>query len=100
LVVRRLRDGAVLSSRGEPAEPSVGVAKGTLRIGSIALSGQQTTLTYAEPGTWIGDISFIDGLPHTHDATAHGDRTLLAVRVELTRLVVLSRDTLQAIAQR
>jgi len=33
-----------------------------------------------EPGTWFGDISLFDGLPRTHDATAHGDTTLLVVR--------------------
>ena len=33
-----------------------------------------------EPGTWFGDISLFDGLPHTHDATTHGPTTLLIVR--------------------
>jgi CRP/FNR family cyclic AMP-dependent transcriptional regulator len=56
------------------------VARGAVRVSSVSLSGKQVTLTYAEPGTWFGDIALFDGLPRTHDAHAHGDTTLLVVR--------------------
>jgi signal-transduction protein with cAMP-binding, CBS, and nucleotidyltransferase domain len=56
------------------------VARGAVRVSSVSLSGKQVTLTYAEPGTWFGDIALFDGLPRTHDADAHGDTTLLVVR--------------------
>ena len=79
-VVRRLSDGALLSSRGAPAEEWCGVAKGAVRVSSVSLSGKQITLTYVEPGVWFGDISLFDGLPRTHDANAHGETTLLVVR--------------------
>jgi CRP/FNR family transcriptional regulator, cyclic AMP receptor protein len=79
-VVRRLPDGALLTSRGEAAAEWVGVAKGAVRVSSVSLSGKQVTLTYVEPGTWFGDIALFDGLPRTHDANAHGDTTLLIVR--------------------
>ncbi|HEY2925634.1 Crp/Fnr family transcriptional regulator [Piscinibacter sp.] len=79
-VVRRLNDGALLSSRGEPADEWCGVAKGAVRVSSVSLSGKQITLTYVEPGVWFGDISLFDGLPRTHDANAHGATTLLVVR--------------------
>jgi CRP-like cAMP-binding protein len=79
-VVRRLTDGAMLSSRGAPAEDWVGVAKGAVRVSSVSLAGKQVTLTYVEPGTWFGDIALFDGLPRTHDANAHGETTVLIVR--------------------
>ncbi len=79
-VVRRLADGAPLASRGAPAEEWVGVAAGAVRVSTVSLSGKQVTLTYVEPGTWFGDIALFDGLPRTHDADAHGETTLLAVR--------------------
>jgi CRP/FNR family transcriptional regulator, cyclic AMP receptor protein len=78
--LRRLADGATLSARGTPAQEWVGVAKGAVRVSSVSLSGKQVTLTYVEPGTWFGDIALFDGLPRTHDASAHGDTTLLVVR--------------------
>jgi len=78
--VRRLGDGATLATRGTAAEEWCGVALGAVRISSVSLSGKQVTLTYAEPGTWFGDIALFDGLPRTHDADAHGPTTLLVVR--------------------
>jgi len=78
--VRRLNDGATLAARGTPAEDWIGVAKGAVRVSSVSLSGKQVTLTYAEPGTWFGDIALFDGLPRTHDASVHGATTLLVVR--------------------
>jgi CRP/FNR family cyclic AMP-dependent transcriptional regulator len=78
--VRRLADGAALAARGSQAEEWCGVARGAVRISSVSLSGKQVVLTYAEPGTWFGDIALFDGLPRTHDADAHGDTTLLVVR--------------------
>jgi CRP/FNR family transcriptional regulator, cyclic AMP receptor protein len=79
-LVRRLSDGALMTSRGAPAEEWCGVAKGAVRVSSVSLSGKQITLTYVEPGVWFGDISLFDGLPRTHDANAHGETTLLVVR--------------------
>ena len=78
--VRRLTDGAMLSTRGGAAEEWCGVAKGAVRVSSVSLSGKQVTLTYVEPGTWFGDIALFDGLPRTHDSNAHGETTLLVVR--------------------
>ena len=78
--VRRLGDGAALASRGAPGEDWCGVASGAVRISLVSLAGKQVTLTYCEPGVWFGDISLFDGLPHTHDADAHGETTLLCVR--------------------
>lgn len=78
--VRRLADETMLSHRGEPAEEWCGVAKGAVRVSSVSLAGKQISLTYVEPGTWFGDISLFDGLPRTHDASAHGETTVLVVR--------------------
>lgn len=78
--VRRIGDGAPLTSRGAAAEEWIGVARGAVRISLVSLAGKQVTLTYAEPGVWFGDTSLFDGLPRTHDADAHGETTLLCVR--------------------
>ena len=77
--VRRVPDATTLSARGESAERWSAVAKGAVRVSTVSLAGKQITLTYVEPGTWFGDTALFDGLPRTHDATAHGDTTLLTV---------------------
>mgnify|MGYP000426165584 CR=1 FL=1 len=61
-LVRRLADGDPLATRGSAAEEWCGVARGAVRVSSVSLSGKQVTLTYAEPGTWFGDIALFDGL--------------------------------------
>src|SRR4051812_8258984 len=78
--VRRLADGAMLSSRGAAPDSWCGVAKGAVRVSSVSLSGKEITLTYVEPGVWFGDISLFDNFPRTHDSNAHGETTLLVVR--------------------
>jgi len=78
--VRRLPDGAPLAARGATASEWTCVARGAVRVSSVSLSGKQVSLTYAEPGTWFGDIALFDGLPRTHDADAHGETTLLCDR--------------------
>ena len=78
--VRRVDDGALLTSRGAPADEWCGVARGAVRVSSVSLSGKQITLTYVEPGIWFGDTALFDGLPRTRDANAHGQTTLLVVR--------------------
>lgn len=78
--VRRVPDGALVTTRGAPPDEWCGVARGAVRISSVSLSGKQITLTYVEPGIWFGDTSLFDGWPRTHDANAHGDTTLVVVR--------------------
>lgn len=78
--VRRVADGTQVAARGNAAQEWIGVARGAVRVSTVSLAGKQVTLTYAEPGVWFGDIALFDGLPRTHDATAHGDTTLLVVR--------------------
>ena len=97
-VVRRVADGAMLSARGAPAEEWCAVAKGAVRISSVSLSGKEITLTYVEPGTWFGDISLFDGMPHTHDSNAHGDTTLLVVRkADFRELLSLHTELYEAL---
>ena len=79
-VVRRVRHGTLLASRGQPAQEWFGIAKGAVRVSSVSPSGRQITLTYARTGVWLGDISLVDGLPRSHDANAQDDTTLAVLR--------------------
>ncbi len=77
--VKRLRDGDLITARGDTADEWMACAKGAVRVSSTSLSGKQITFTYVEPGIWFGDVSIIDGDSRTHDAYAHGDTTILCV---------------------
>ncbi len=77
--VKRYKDGELIVARGDPPEEWTACAKGAIRVSSTSLSGKQITLTYVEPGIWVGDVAIFDGDKRTHDAYAHGDTTLLCV---------------------
>ena len=86
--VKRFHDGELIAARGAPACVWIGCAKGALRVCSTSLTGKQITLTYVEPGLWIGDIAMFDGDRRTHDTYAHGETTVLRVsRGNLERLL-------------
>ena len=77
--VKRLKDGDLITARGDSPEEWIACAKGAVRVSSTSLSGKQITLTYIEPGIWFGDVAIFDGDRRTHDAYAHGDSTILCV---------------------
>ncbi len=77
--VKRYKDGDLLAARGDPPDEWIACAKGAIRVSSTSISGKQVTLTYVEPGVWIGDVAIFDGDRRTHDAYAHGETTTLCV---------------------
>jgi CRP/FNR family cyclic AMP-dependent transcriptional regulator len=96
--VRRFRDGQVICMRGDAALEWSAVAAGTVRVSGMTPGGRQTTLTYAQAGSWIGDVGIFDGGVRTHDATAHGPTTLLQVaRADLREILVLHVELYEAL---
>jgi len=77
--VKRFKDGALISARGDVPEEWIACVRGAVRVSSTSLSGKQITLTYVEPGIWFGDIAMLDGDQRTHDAYAHGETTIVCV---------------------
>lgn len=82
-VERRLGAGEMLFRQGDIVPPGqgafYGLAQGHLRISSLRHDGREAIFVVLEPGNWFGEISLIDGLPRTHDATAMSDVALLEV---------------------
>jgi CRP-like cAMP-binding protein len=77
--VKRYKDGELISARGDDSDEWIACAKGALRVSPTSLSGKQVTLTYVEPGLWVGDVSIFDGERRTHDTYSHGESTILCV---------------------
>ena len=77
--VKRLKDGDLITARGDPPEEWMACAKGAVRVSSTSLSGKQITFTYVEPGIWFGDVAILDGDTRTHDGYAHGETSILCV---------------------
>src|SRR6185295_18252062 len=78
-VVRRLRSGQRLFSRGDRPCGLYCVVEGAVRISGVGESGKEALLMLMEPPNWFGEISLIDGQPRTHDAVAEGATRVLQV---------------------
>ena len=98
--VKRFKDGALIFSRGDEPEEWVSVAKFAARVSSASLTGKQITLTYAEPGTWFGDVGLFDDDARTHDVYAHGDTTIICVsKTDFQRILQTHVEFYQALAR-
>ncbi len=83
--VRRFRHGETLCARGDEALDWSGVARGAVRVSGRTPGGKHVTLSYVQPGAWIGDVAIFGGGERTHDASACGDTTLVSVSREALR---------------
>lgn len=75
----RLRRGEMLFRQGDAPGGLYAVLRGALKISTLREDGREAILGVIEPGTWFGEISLIDNLPRTHDATSVGACELLVL---------------------
>lgn len=78
-VVKGLRDGARLFSRGDAPDGLYAVLEGALRVTAVGSEGREAVLAVVEPPQWLGEIAVFDRLPRTHDAVAAGATRVLHV---------------------
>jgi CRP-like cAMP-binding protein len=74
-----LAPGERLFSRGDRSDGVYGVLAGAVRVSGVSLGGRETVLDFYGPGSWIGEVSTLEGQPRQHDAHAHGTTSLLQV---------------------
>jgi CRP/FNR family transcriptional regulator, cyclic AMP receptor protein len=79
----RLRPGAMLFRQGDKVAPGqgafYGLVSGAIKISTLREDGKEAILVVLEAGNWFGEISLIDQLPRTHDATALAAVEVLAL---------------------
>jgi CRP/FNR family transcriptional regulator, cyclic AMP receptor protein len=79
----RLRPGAMLFRQGDKVPPGqgafYGLVSGAIKISTLREDGKEAILVVLEAGNWFGEISLIDQLPRTHDATALGPVEVVAL---------------------
>jgi CRP/FNR family cyclic AMP-dependent transcriptional regulator len=85
--VLRLLPGEMLFRQGDAPSCFYALASGMLKMSSLREDGREAILAVVEAGIWFGEISLIDDLPRTHDATA-------VARVEVLQLPRASFDAL------
>ena len=100
----RLRRGEMLFRQGDAPGGLYGVKRGALKISTLREDGREAILGVIEAGTWLGEISLLDQLPRTHDATAVGACEVLVLPQEtfegLMQGVVFARAVAMLLATR
>lgn len=86
--VRRVRDRALIHSRGDIPDGMYSIISGTVRATLSSGEGREALLAVMEAGSWFGESSLFDGLPRAYDAVAQGECELLYIpRVGLEDLL-------------
>jgi CRP-like cAMP-binding protein len=94
--VINLAAGDVLLKEGEPAEFAVLILKGEVEV-FIEREGKRLALTEAMPGTILGELALLCGIPRSASARATEDSTVLKWSDESLHTLLL-RD--RSLAQR
>src|SRR5215212_354776 len=76
---RRLRDGQILFTDGEPSDHLFVIRSGRIRILARSPQGSELVLAILACGEVIGELSVLDAGPRSATAEALGDVELLAV---------------------
>lgn len=90
----RVQPGEMLFRQGDrvPAGRGMfyGLLSGRFKISSLREDGKEAILAVLEAGNWFGEVSLLDQLPRTHDATA----------LVSSEVLLLGRASFDALMQR
>jgi CRP/FNR family cyclic AMP-dependent transcriptional regulator len=91
--ITRYAHGALIVEQGELALGWFTCASGAIRFRRTTPSGRPVTLSYVEPGIWVGEAEVLHGGSNTFDAHAHGATTLLTVPEKTFRELLHAHPT-------
>ncbi|MDB4986341.1 MAG: putative regulatory protein [Myxococcaceae bacterium] len=88
--VATYRPGHYLFRRGEPPCGIYAVVQGIVHVyGSATHAGVEPLMVRMQPGTWLGEVAALDGLPRCSSAVASGEvRALHVAQNQLDTLLV------------
>ncbi|WP_421847554.1 Crp/Fnr family transcriptional regulator [Novosphingobium sp.] len=79
--VRTFKPGSAIILQGDPGDTLWIMLKGLARVSMVAANGREIVLDYAEPGSVLGEIAFLDG----------GERTASVEAIEPVEALGLTR---------
>ena len=89
-----LADGSSLLFEGDDSGRVIVILGGNARVFSTAANGREVLVTVAGPGEILGEMSALDGQPHSASSTAVGDTEVVLVPGEAFRELLASNATL------
>ncbi|HEU5319046.1 MAG TPA: Crp/Fnr family transcriptional regulator [Chloroflexota bacterium] len=77
---RRYRRGVTIFREGDPGAALYLIESGQVRIGITSEDGKELVIALLGPGDFFGDLALLDGAPHSADAFAREDCSLLLLQ--------------------
>jgi CRP/FNR family transcriptional regulator, cyclic AMP receptor protein len=89
-----LPDGSSVLFQGDDSGRVVVILRGTARIFATAANGREVLVTVVGPGEILGEMSALDGLPHSASSRTIGEAEVVLVPGERFRSLLGSNATL------
>lgn len=88
---RRSRKGLPIFREGDPGAALYIIESGEVKISVTSEDGKEFVLALLGPGDFFGDLALVDGEPHSADAVAREECSLLLLRREDFQRYLASR---------
>ncbi len=95
--VRRYLHSDWIAAAGEPASHWLCCVKGSVRVSLGHGVGGDGVFTYLQPGSWFGEVALISSSGQSHDFTAHGDTTIVALPGSAFKQLLLAPEFSSAV---
>lgn len=96
----RVEDGFVLFRQGDAADRVYLVQRGAVAVTRRGVGGEEREVATLGPGSVVGEIGILHGVPRTATVVARGATTLVAVSADAFREVIARTDaTAEELAQ-
>jgi CRP-like cAMP-binding protein len=89
-----LSDGSSLLFEGDDSGRVIVILSGRVRVFSTAANGREVLVTVASPGEILGEMSALDGVPHSASATTVGDTEVVLIPGDAFRALMASNAAL------
>jgi CRP/FNR family cyclic AMP-dependent transcriptional regulator len=89
-----LPDGSSLLFEGDDSGRMIVILAGSVRVFSTAANGREVLVTVVGPGEILGEMSALDGVPHSASATTVGDTEVVMVPGDAFRALMASNAAL------
>lgn len=96
--MRSLHAGEMLFRQGDAPGGLYALVEGRLKMSTLSEDGKEAIFVVMESGTWFGEISLIDHLPRTHDATALTTALVLVLQQQVFDTLMQRQGFANAIA--
>ena len=94
LRVQTYRPDETVFRQDDPARSFLCLLEGELEVSTVTPSGARHIAVHLYPVRWFGELSFLDGLPRTHDVSAQRASRIAMIPASDTRRLIREHEAI------